>query len=299
MVLFEHMDISPVFELFGETSLHALQEGMHLESIADRSKLYDWEISAHRHEKLLQVLYMQSGGGDMLMQGEYRPLTAPSVTIVAPGSTHGFSFQRNVCGTVLSLTQQKLSELLLFDRSLQATFSRSHHMLLHEAPLENNYLSTQLQLLQMEFQHASAWRAAQLNACGTSLLICLARLIRKGMPHQALANRAQSHVRAFQSLIDQHFRHHHSLNFYARTLGITGAQLTRVCKQTTQRSAGALIQDRRMTEACRDLAFSVLSIKQIAFALGFQDESYFTRVFRLRMQRTPLEYRRAMQATMR
>ncbi len=299
MVLFEHMDTSPIFELFGETSLQALQEGMHLESIADRSKLYDWEISAHRHEKLVQVLYVQSGGGDMLLHGQRSPLVAPSVTIVAPGSTHGFSFQSNVCGTVLSLTQQKLSELLHFDSSLQPEFDRSHHRVLQDAPLENNYLSTQMQLLQMEFQRTSAWRAAQLNACGTSLLICLARLIRRGAPHQAVTNRAQSHLRTFQSLIDQHFRHHHPLDFYARTLGITGTQLNRVCKQTTQRSAGTLIQDRRMTEACRDLAFSVLSIKQIAFALGFQDESYFTRVFRHRMQRTPLEYRRAMQATMR
>jgi AraC family transcriptional regulator, transcriptional activator of pobA len=299
MVLFEHMDSSPVFQLFGETSLQTLQEGLHLESIADRSKLYDWEISAHRHDRLLQVLHLGSGACDMLLGSELSTLKAPCVVIVAPGTTHGFRFDSDVQGTVLSLTQQKLSELLSFDRRLQPAFEYSHRFDLEDEPLDRATLTGLLLHLHNEFKRSSAWREAQLNAFAESVLICVARLMSRRMSHQSSPNRAQVHMRAFQTLVDEHFRDHLPSSFYAQTLGITGTQLNRVCQKVSQRSAIGIIQDRRMTEACRDLAFSVLSIKQIAFALGFQDESYFTRVFRRKMLRTPLEYRRAMQATMR
>jgi AraC family transcriptional regulator, transcriptional activator of pobA len=298
MVFFEHMTSSPIFQLYGETSSQTLQDGMHLESIADRSKLYDWEISTHRHDSLLQILHVRAGGGEVQLGHQRRTILAPWITIVPAGIEHGFRFQKNVQGTVLSFSEQRLAQLLNFDTTLEVTFNAAYHGTLPNAQGEADSLSEQISQLHREFGHASDWRAQQLQAFSTGIFIALARLLRLQFQDQVPASRAQLHVRAFRLLVDAHYREHLPVQAYADKLGITSTQLNRVCQAVAQRPALELIQDRCMTEACRDLAFSVLSIKQIAFALGFQDESYFARVFRRRLHSTPLEYRRAMQASM-
>jgi AraC family transcriptional regulator, transcriptional activator of pobA len=299
MVLLEHMRNSPVFQLFGETTSQTLQDGMHLESIAERSKLYDWEISSHRHDSLLQILHVRSGVGEVMLEERRQAILAPSVTIVPPGIEHGFRFHKNVQGSVLSFSEHKLTKLLSFDPALLHSFGTTHHATLPNSQGEAESLSGQIRQLQSEFGHTNNWRDQQLQALSIGIFISLARALHLHSGASFPATRAQTHLRAFRALVDAHFREHLPVQEYAKRLGITSNQLNRVCNAITERPALELIQERCMTEACRDLTFSVLSIKQIAFALGFEDESYFSRVFRRRLQRTPLDYRRAMQASMR
>jgi AraC family transcriptional activator of pobA len=46
-----------------------------------------------------------------------------------------------------------------------------------------------------------------------------------------------------------------------------------------------------LLEAQRDLAYTTLSIKQIALGLGFGDAGYFTRFFQRLSGRTPTQWR--------
>jgi AraC family transcriptional activator of pobA len=52
-----------------------------------------------------------------------------------------------------------------------------------------------------------------------------------------------------------------------------------------------------MLEAQRDLAYTTLSIKQIALGLGFGDAGYFTRFFQRLSGRTPTQWRGEAQAS--
>ena len=51
-----------------------------------------------------------------------------------------------------------------------------------------------------------------------------------------------------------------------------------------------------MLEAQRDLAYTTLSVKQIALGLGFSDAGYFTRFFQRLSGRTPTQWRGAAYA---
>jgi AraC family transcriptional activator of pobA len=77
----------------------------------------------------------------------------------------------------------------------------------------------------------------------------------------------------------------------AQQLGITSTQLNRVCRQITGRPALALLHERVLLEAQRDLAYTTLSVKQIALGLGFADAGYFTRFFQRLSGRTPTQWR--------
>jgi AraC family transcriptional activator of pobA len=86
-------------------------------------------------------------------------------------------------------------------------------------------------------------------------------------------------IQRLRSLIDQHYLEHWSVADYARALSVSTTHLTRVARTATGVSASALIEARLMREARRHLAYTHLSITTIAYALGYADPAYFTRVF--------------------
>jgi AraC family transcriptional activator of pobA len=56
------------------------------------------------------------------------------------------------------------------------------------------------------------------------------------------------------------------------------------------------INARVLHEAQRELVYSSLSIKQIAAAIGFDDEAYFGRFFKKHTGQRPTEFREAARA---
>jgi len=83
----------------------------------------------------------------------------------------------------------------------------------------------------------------------------------------------------FETLIEARFATHQPVADYAAALGVSPTHLSRVCRAATGRPASALIQDRLIREARRNLVYTNLSVSAIAYALGFSDPAYFSRVF--------------------
>ena len=77
----------------------------------------------------------------------------------------------------------------------------------------------------------------------------------------------------------------------AQPLGITTTQLNRACHQVLGHSALGVLHGRLVLEAQRDLAYTTLSVKQIALGLGFNDAGYFTRFFQRETGHTPSAWR--------
>jgi AraC family transcriptional activator of pobA len=57
-----------------------------------------------------------------------------------------------------------------------------------------------------------------------------------------------------------------------------------------------VLQARLLLQAQRELGYTNLSIKQIAFELGYSDAAYFTRAFRRGAGQAPAQWRQAHSA---
>ena len=146
--------------------------------------------------------------------------------------------------------------------------------------------------LKAEFLGTQAWRALAIDAALCSLLVALERAAPRVPAQRAQrGSRAAMHLQRYRELVDASFRTQPSLAALAPQLGITPTQLNRVCRQLTGRPALALLHARVLLEAQRDLAYTTLSIKQIALGLGFGDAGYFTRFFQRLSGRTPTQWR--------
>ena len=95
----------------------------------------------------------------------------------------------------------------------------------------------------------------------------------------------------FKALVEEHFEEHRSLQAYADLMQISAKHLGETVKQCTGQSALYCIHERIIHEAEYLLVHTFLSVKEIAFALSFEDASHFTRFFKKYKQTTPREFR--------
>jgi AraC-like DNA-binding protein len=67
--------------------------------------------------------------------------------------------------------------------------------------------------------------------------------------------------------------------------------LSRALSQVTGRPTKELITDRRLLEASRLLRFTDLTVGEVAFRAGFEDQLYFSRAFKRHRGEPPTAYR--------
>ena len=83
----------------------------------------------------------------------------------------------------------------------------------------------------------------------------------------------------FRDLVESNIRTNHSPSFYAERLNITVAYLNEAVNAVCRMSVSRNIQDEIILQAKRQLVYTTACVKEIAQGLGFDDYSYFTRLF--------------------
>ena len=73
----------PVFGLYGEGRAPAVRM-LHVESIDSRSRLYDWEIDAHVHHGLHQLIWLQQGRVHALLDEAHSDASGPVALAIPP-----------------------------------------------------------------------------------------------------------------------------------------------------------------------------------------------------------------------
>jgi AraC family transcriptional regulator, transcriptional activator of pobA len=87
-------------------------------------------------------------------------------------------------------------------------------------------------------------------------------------------------IRNFAVLLEQHFRDKRKVSDYATLLAVTPNYLNATIKQATGTCAGIHIRRRVITEAVRKVKLTGLSMKEVAYDLGFKDNSHFSKFFK-------------------
>ena len=98
-------------------------------------------------------------------------------------------------------------------------------------------------------------------------------------------------IQAFNELIEQHFTTHRDVHFYAAALHTHPNNLNHIVKKATGLTAKQMLTNRLIIEAKYLLVSTSLSVKEIAYELGFEDPNYFHAFFKKEQQATPVHYR--------
>ena len=262
---------------------------MHCETIASRSVLHGWELAPHRHERLHQVLLIQSGGGTARLDESIHALTPETLVNVPQGHVHSFRFKEGTSGWVVTLAEELLDEIFNRVGDIRAD--------IHQPCVvpSNAALAQVMNYISAEYEARLKARAMVLKGLAGTLLGWVARAIDDATQANA-ANQEPPLLVRFRSLLQQHFAEQWKVSDYAAALAISPTHLSRIARATTGRSASRLIEARALREARRYLAYTNLSVSSIAYALGYTDPAYFTRVFLRDAGKSPRAFRLEMES---
>jgi AraC family transcriptional activator of pobA len=283
----------PTYALYGESGENPVPESLHCESIPQRSSLYDWEIKLHQHHLFVQILYIRSGSAHIQFEDLEYHARGPCALFVPVLHAHGFRFSEDIDGAVVTVVTQRLDALIAQHADLAGCFEAPCHVPFEDEDPAYVSFAQAMDALLAEYDDTHPWRLPLLDAQLQAVMILLARRIATLARQEPgrRASRAAQHAYRFKALLNRSFREQRDIAYYAGRLGITPTQLNRVCREEFGLSALGAINDRVLAEARRDLAYSSLSVKEIALTLGFADPGYFSRFFTKHSGASPSDFR--------
>lgn len=265
----------PSYVLYGEDIPDSPVEFGHIETIATRSSLHDWEIAPHRHIRSVQVMLVSKGQVTLTIDNMTETLEGPCHIVVPTGSIHGFRFRPETEGHVLTISS-----------GFAERRSGPGDPLLHAATHGRAAPTPPEVCGRVEFLAAEMLGIPQDWRRPSALFLAMAEaLLRSLLPEGETAegdggsDRRVSHLR---HLVELHFRDQLPVGWYAERLGMTTRTLTRLTRARLDCTPQDLLHARLALEAQRLLCFANASVVQVSNELGFSDPSYFSR-FYLRM----------------
>lgn len=270
------------YNLFGEVG--DLPDVVHCETIEARSQLHNWEFVPHRHANLHQVLHLAEGSGSVTLDGDICEIPPATVVNVPIGVVHGYTFAPGTTGHVVTIASEILDIMLQPSEGLQQVLSRPDVF-----PARESVRQTIDQIAQ-SFARRDFARAHILRSlCGLLFGQIAQDLLGEGEVTEQPDK--PELLTQFEALLDLRFREQWTVNEYAKALAKTPTHLSRVTRAATGRPATALIEERVIREARRNLVYTNLPVSTIAYELGYNDPAYFSRVFSKAIGMSPRKFR--------
>ena len=268
--------VIPSFFLFGEPLKTVEGKFLHLEDLDDRSRPNDWNIRAHAHADLNHIFHITAGAGMMHVEAQTIPFVAPCLLLIPAGAVHGFVYEADSSGAVLTIADSYLRDLTGREPAFSGLFRGPCQL-----PLgADSRIAASLASLSRELVWTAPGHAAAVEAHLLSVLVETLRLLVQAHTASPAVQGVQATLVArFRELVEAYYRAGLSLEDYAARLGVTVARLRGACLKVAATPPLRLVHERMLLEAKRALIYSNMTIAEVAYHLGFEDPAYFSRFF--------------------
>ncbi|WP_076070012.1 helix-turn-helix domain-containing protein [Sphingomonas montana] len=284
--------IVPSFYLYGEPHRAVADGFVHVEQLDDRSRPSAWTIQPHAHAELAQLFVIDRGGGTFRVEDVGLPFAAPAVLIVPAAVVHGFTWNTESAGSVLTLARSYLATLEQRYPGIDRLFARSR--VLRRGTDGGATIAAAIAALMRELGWAAPGHRAAVDAALLAIIVAALRSLDADDACDVPAPGQQAALVArFRARVDERFRLREPVADHAAALGVGESRLRAACARMAATSPAAMLDARAMLEARRALLYSNLSVAEIGYAIGFADPAYFTRFFTRHAGQSPRLFRRA------
>lgn len=286
IVLFTAMvmsDTVPSFFVYGEPDRPLDIGFVHVETVMARRQLHSGRVSAHKHDRMAQITFWTRGRGDYFIEDRRLYFVAPAVSFIPSGVVHGFTVApEETDAIVASIADSALPPIaalssLPADEALMVCGQGENRFWTHLSEIMERLLGD--------------YQAGEVQPLAALLAVAMNDIARLGRTLPASGHDGQDLALAFKRLVDRHFRDNWPIARYVEALGTTLHLLARACEASYRQPVKAFIDGRRLIEAKRLLVFTIRSVEDVAYEIGFRDPAYFSRFFRKHAGAPPGEWR--------
>ena len=238
----------------------------------------------HRHD-YHELIWIRAGAGQHSIDGATVPVRPGTITVIGRGQVHVFEQGEHLDGAVVRFTGEALAESWLLAGQGGRTVVVPGG--------EQDRLDALIDALGAELARPPDEHSAELQRhLLAAILLWIERWYDASRTERRDDDDAEVQLhRRFARRLEEDYAAHHDAAHYADALAVPAAQLSRALSHLTGRTTKQLITDRVMLEAARLLRFTDLTVGEIAYRAGFEDQLYFSRAFKRHHQVAPMLYR--------
>jgi AraC family transcriptional regulator, transcriptional activator of pobA len=242
-----------------------------------------WQQNAipHRHNYYV-IIWVKKGTGVHLIDLDKFELNDHTVYCISPGQVHLLKQNGDAEGYVISFTNDFMgtdeSNLeILYSSGLFNTFSQSPVIKVDDDVADE--MEDAVKRMMKEFANFYILRSEILRGFLKIFLIYLTRQFEKTAQQPAQSKNIDL-MRRFLALLEKNYTTKRMVTDYADELVVTPNYLNEVVKKVSGFPASHHIQQRIILEAKRQAAYTSVTMKEVAYHLGFDDMAHFSKFFK-------------------
>jgi len=228
-----------------------------------------------------QIIWITRGAGYFTIDLETFQMTDNTIYTIPPGRFHQFRSTDVIGGYVLSFNPDFLNLAIegpgrSFFKEIGMDLNRVNMVVLQS---DNPVLQNLLAEITREFEAHLTLRLEILSGYFKIFLMYMKRLALT-VRHEEASSHKMRLFNNFHAKLEKEFKTMKQVAEYASELSVSPNYLTNVIKKVTGYSASYHIQQRMVQEAKRLAMYSDASMKMVAYSLGFDDLSHFSKFFK-------------------
>lgn len=268
------------------------QELFYVNKFSKHLESHGFIKQTHGHNFYLTVLFTQ-GTGTHEIDFEKYDIRRGSLFTIKPGQVHNWEFSDDIDGYIFFHSAGLLETQFREQSALYkaAFFLNRKNAIIN---LDKSNLPTIIPLFESlitEFNRDQKLKAEKLGALVYLIYLELSQISTESGNHESINPHYLNKVHELELLIDSNYRTMKLPSQYAELMNMTPKHLNRIAKAILDSTATNLIMQRVVLEAKRLLVSPKFSIAQVAGKLGYDDTSYFTKVFKKSTDMSPKNFR--------
>lgn len=254
---------------------------------SDREEHHDTE-SPHRDSHYL-LMFATNGRFKLNLDFEQLAVEAPAMLFVFPGQVHNILEIDEPQGWVVSFDPSLIDHD--FELVLEQEFKAP--MVLDKQTVFFEQMVILLDLIEnIQSGIADSYTGRTTHSLLAALLNLVAgRIEAPASDQKTKESRGDIIVREFIQFLKQNYKNWKQPSQYAAELAVSVSHLNDMVKGITGISVSGHIQQYSIMEAKRLLYFTDLTVKEIGYALGYDEPVYFNKLFKKVTTLTPIQFR--------
>ena len=285
----------PVFNLKNFNLPSYAQPDFYIKTLQEHQKEHPFLLKPHSHDFYLLMVFTK-GRGIHTIDTEKYTIEPGSVFFMSPSEIHSWKLSADTDGFILFFNPSFYLMDLKANNLLDLPFYIPENKI-KQGVLNRNELLSILPIIKTILLESINNSKNQKNILRSYLDILLFKFDGYFNTSKKRTLSQSSLIPKLESLIEQNFKEHLPLTYYADHLNISLPQLNATTNQLLNKSVNDLIHERIVLESKRFLVYSDLTIGQISDKLNYKDNSYFSRFFKKMTSQTPEQFRKKISTT--
>jgi len=247
-----------------------------------------------------EILWFQEGTGYHTVDFVEYKVKPGTIFFISPGQLHHFDRREGYKGVTIKMCTDLLMYSTYNGHGINKMFLKYNTFHTYDSvPYYNinEETSRKLKMIVEEMDDESNRNTEFGNIDILKSLLCIFLVIvaRYGThdSEQNLETIKPSHLLfvQFRRMVEQEFTRMHTVQEYASKLNVASRTLHKSVNECSGKTPLALINGRIVLEAKRMIRYTNLMIKEIAYELGYEDTSYFVKLFKRETGYLPSDFR--------